>query len=1131
MSFLDVYFALNLDPNLVLAGVFDPWLVCLSVAIAVFASVSALHLIDLAKTIPNKGLKQAIILVASCALGLGIWSMHFIGMLAFALCIPVSYNPGITLLSAIPGVLACWCALELLSKKSLTRTQFILGGVLVGAGIGAMHYTGMAAMEMSLALRYDPFGYAISIIVAVLLAILALYSRHGLKRWFPSISSFLGLLISGFIMGFAISGMHYTGMAAVRIIIDDGFTPSEALLSGDTFVAISVALISIGLIIFVMAVTGLLRYRMLLQEKSGSEARLTAILSTAVDGIITIDQNRRIQEFNEAAERIFGWSSAEAVGQPIEILIPESDRKMHHDIFMKYLMTGKSSIVGADSEVDALHKDGHTFPIRLGVSAAIKRARSSLYVGFVSDISERRAIEKALQESEEQYSSLIKNMPGVVFRCLLDRNWTTVFISEAIKELSGWSAEDFLSGDVFISKLIVKEDVTKAKDAIFKAIKERRSYSLEYRIKHKQGHVVSLLTKGGLVFNDIGQPKWIDGIILDITERKVMEEALRQEKVKAEAAADAKASFMANMSHEIRTPMNAILGFSDILKDTPLNKEQAKHLSTISESARSLLHLLNDILDTAKLEKGKLVLDQRNFSLHALLDSVISTLGLSAKSKGVKLLLEISSDLAAYYVGADDRIRQVLMNLVGNALKFTTQGSVTLNVRLNKDKFTAEFCQIEFAVTDTGIGIEPERLDSIFNPFTQADASVSRKFGGTGLGTTISKQLVELMNGTISATSTLDEGSCFRFTIPLKKGRSEEAIDQTNQTIKLPPMSILVADDIEQNVRLLELLLTREGHTIQSAKDGYEAVLLYQEHDFDMILMDIQMPNMDGLTATHEIRHHEELHAQPETPIIALTASVLTEDRTAALAAGMTGFCTKPINIIQLNTEMARVMGLDLATLRSAKEALAPIPNKETESASNPASKHIDTNKGISLWGDMPRYTAELNRFSQQSYDLPQRFDELLEAHSFVDLHALAHAQKGVSGNLSLITLVSVLSDIERSARQENKEDCTHAIAEFKAIFSQVVAELKMYENTVDSHNVEVEAHDITAFLSLLQSVSDMADNAELEDDIIESFIGSAPLAHKLDAENIINLMAEFDFAVASEKIEELKKSIHGEIG
>jgi len=277
--------------------------------------------------------------------------------------------------------------------------------------------------------------------------------------------------------------------------------------------------------------------------------------------------------------------------------------------------------------------NGHVFPIRLGIGEVNQPGHNPLYVGFITDLTEQRALQQSLEEKEQKYRSLIDNMPGVAFRCKFDDNWTILFISPNIIELTGYNPNEFTEHCIEFNDLVLKSDQKQIVDEVTKAVDAKSQYSIEYRIRHRNGKILWLLDKGSIDFDAQGNPKWIDGVLVDITERKEYEEKLEQAKFKAEEAAHAKQSFMANMSHEIRTPMNSIIGFSDLLMDTPLDQEQQKHLVTVNNAARSLLRLLNEILDSAKLERGKLTIEPVHFSLKPVIDSIISTFWLEAKKK------------------------------------------------------------------------------------------------------------------------------------------------------------------------------------------------------------------------------------------------------------------------------------------------------------------------------------------------------------------------------------------------------------------------------------------------------------------------------------------------------------------
>ncbi|HEY0956426.1 MAG TPA: PAS domain S-box protein, partial [Roseateles sp.] len=879
-------------PTALLTGSYEPWQVLLSLAVATLTSALALQLAGMAGRSSAPGARQLTLASGSVAMGGGIWAMHFIGMLAFQLCTVVEYHPGLTLLSMLPALLASWVALSLLSRGELGRWRWVSSGVLVGAGIGTMHYMGMAAMQMSVALRYDPLWFAASIVVAVLLAMLALWIRFGLEgRVRPALAIALG----GLVMGGAIAGMHYTAMAAARFV----GAPDDYCLDADRggYLALAITVVTLTISLLTAGANGLLRYRALNRQLVAEKQRVQAMLDTAVDGIVAINGRGVIQSFNGAAERLFGWRADEVLGRNVSLLMPDPDRSGHDGYLANHLGTGRTSIIGVGRDVTGQHKDGRPLPIRLAIGR-VEQAGEPLFVAFVTDISERQRMEQALRDSEQQYRSLMANSPGVNFRSNIDTDWSMVLISDAVQTLCGWPAQDFLAGRVHIGDLVHADDRERVGAVVHAALQTGEAYAVEYRMLTRDGGERWVSETGRGVGDASGQPHWIDGVIIDISDAKRLQRQLEDAKERAEGAVVAKSAFLANMSHEIRTPMNAILGFTELLLDTTLSDTQRKYLTTVRGSARSLLGLLNDILDTAKLEKGAVELERLDFSLRAVCEQTLNSLRLGAQRKGLVLQLDYPDAEPCFFQGDPLRVQQVLVNIVGNAIKFTEQGAVTLRMRQEQG-------QIHLAVIDTGIGIAADRLDHIFDPFAQADASTTRRFGGTGLGTTISRQLVERMGGRITVESTLGQGSCFHIWLPLPAGKAVQGIAGEDETaISLPPLRLLVADDVPQNGELLQVLLGQDGHQVRLAANGLLALQAFTEHSFDAVLMDVHMPELDGLAATRRIRQFELTHGRPRTPVIALTASVLEEDRQAALAAGMDGFSTKPVEPMRLRAEL-----------------------------------------------------------------------------------------------------------------------------------------------------------------------------------------------------------------------------------
>jgi len=984
-------FSVPTDPSMLTYGVYEPRLVVLSLLVAIFSSWMGLQITGRASA--NRAHRAIVLGAGSLALGAGVWSMHFIGMLAFNLCTPVHYDHRVTLLSALPSIGASWVALSLISREHLRRTHLAVGGVLVGAGIGAMHYAGMAGMRMSLDLYYDPAMFALSIVVAVVLATLALGVRHGLSRW-KAMTESRRLLLAAVVMGCAIAGMHYTGMAAARFA--GTVDPTGAADSNSDFLALSITVITVMLSLAVVAANGLLRYRDMFLDLTRSEAWMRALLTTTVDGVITVGRDGIVTEFNASAERIFGWRRNEIVGRSLGLVLNDRDRNAERGL-LQLLARGSLEGVNTSTETFGLRKDGSLVPVRGAIGHA-KLGDQDLFVCFVTDISERRAMESALQASEQQFRSLIGNIPGISYRSQLGADWPMVFISDAVERVTGYPARDFLGAPprrVF-GALIHAEDRVRVAKETGAAMREGRPYLVEYRLLNADGSVRWLWENGTGVRDEAGDVQWLDGVILDITERRQMEEALRDAKEKAEQAAAARATFVANMSHEIRTPMNSILGFTDVLLDGELDGEQRRHLDTIRSAGRALLRLLNEILDTAKLEKGAVELEQNDYNLLSLIDELSSTLAANARAKGLHLDIQYDPALPTGLRGDELRMRQVLTNLLDNAIKFTAQGSVTLKV-------WPEANQLCISVADTGIGIAPERLAAIFDPFTQADASMTRRFGGTGLGTTISKQLVELMGGRIWAESELGQGAVFHVRVPLVLGRFAQQAPRVRSAAVLPPLRVLVADDVPQNLELMQLLMTRRGHTMTAVRDGAAVVELALSGDYDVALMDFQMPTLDGLEATRAIRAHELTHGRKRLPVIAMTASVLPEHRTASVDAGMDGFSSKPVDWFALSHEIARVLGLSQGAVDAA-------------AASNAPREVLNGRAGLHRWSHREdAYAEALEHFARQYANLGQTMYLHAAGGEHTQLRMLAHKVRGAAANIGLEQLSDALAVLEQN--------------------------------------------------------------------------------------------------------------------
>jgi len=398
---------------------------------------------------------------------------------------------------------------------------------------------------------------------------------------------------------------------------------------------------------------------------------------------------------------------------------------------------------------------------------------------------------------------------------------------------------------------------------------------------------------------EIGSAPHSLSFFLDITERKLMEEELRRARVAAESASRVKSAFLANMSHEIRTPMNGVIGFTQLALSTQLSDQQRDYLCTVEHSAESLMQIINDILDFSKIEAGRLELDCRGFSLHECVAKAVATLRATADQKGLVLGWNISPDAPDLVVGDPTRVRQVLLNLIGNAVKFTDSGSVWVEVTAKP--MPERGVLAEFHVRDTGMGIPADQQQLIFEPFRQANDSIRRRHGGTGLGLAISTSLVQMMGGRIWVESEQGKGSTFHFAARFESLVSAQPAQPAGVADGYPgrPLSILLAEDDPTSRMLVFSLLTRYGHRITTASNGSQVLSALARQSFDLVLMDIQMPGMDGLEATAKIRERERTHGG-HTPIVALTAHAMNGDQQRCLEAGMDGYVAKPFRASDL---------------------------------------------------------------------------------------------------------------------------------------------------------------------------------------------------------------------------------------
>jgi PAS domain S-box-containing protein len=530
-------------------------------------------------------------------------------------------------------------------------------------------------------------------------------------------------------------------------------------------------------------------------ELRESEALFRAVSESAHDAIITADSESLIIKWNKGAERIFGYTADEVIGQTLTILMPERFRDLHLKGMARVSAGGESRVMGKPVEVFGLRKDGSVFPLELSL-ARWQVPQGNFFTGVMRDITERKQVERQLEDYQASLEAKIQERT---------------------------------------------HDLAQARDS-------------------------------------------------------------------ADSANRTKSAFLANMSHEIRTPMNGIIGMANILRREGVTSKQAQRLDTIDTSAQHLLSVINDVLDISKIEAGKFTLEEAPVVISSLMANVNFVLSERVQAKGLHLLIE-TGHLPHNLVGDPTRLQQAVLNYASNAVKFTDKGTVTL--RVLKQEETAESVRVCFEVTDTGIGIEPEAMSRLFSAFEQADNSTTRKYGGTGLGLAITRHLAELMGGEAGAESTVGVGSTFWFSVKLKKGDEKAAspvtaVDAEAEIRKhYPGHRILVVDDEPINREVALIQLEAVDLVVDTAEDGAEAITLARRNSYAAIFMDMQMPKLNGLEATREIRH---LPGYRDTPIIAMTANAFAEDKARCIEAGMNDMLIKPFNPDDLFAILLRLL-------------------------------------------------------------------------------------------------------------------------------------------------------------------------------------------------------------------------------
>ena len=892
------------DGAAILAGHYDPRLVALSVWIAMCASYAALD-VGARMTVARGWVRATWGGCGALAMGLGIWAMHYVGMLAFSLPVKILYDMPMVLASLGAAVGASGVALYTASGEALRARSIAAASVVMGAGIAAMHYIGMAAMRMPAACRYNPWIFAASIGIAIATSFVAMWLAFHLREIQREFTP--RKLASAAVMGVAVCAMHYTGMAAAT------FTPSAKpvndaraieVSSLGAFGIVTVTLLVLGMVV----ITSMVDRRLTEQESqlAASERRYRLLFERSLAGVVQAGANGRIESCNDAFANLLGFNSR--------------------------------------AELFAAGQDA--------AFAGLEQWRE--FLGHVAEFGQVTGREILLE------------------RAAAEPVW--------------------------------------------------------------------ILASAAVIPDARGSMDLIEGTLIDISARKSVEAELQKAKEIAEAASDSKSRFLANMSHEIRTPLNGIIGMTDLALAADTPDESREYMKVARSSADILMSVISDVLDFSKIEAGRMELESVEFNLRESLNETLATLSVAASQKGLGLFSEMEAGTPELVQGDPTRLRQILVNLVGNSLKFTKEGRVTVRVSCVQAEERA--ATLQFTVEDTGIGIPREKQNSVFDAFVQADSSTTREHGGTGLGLAICARLVELMGGRIWVESRLSVGTKFYFTIRFalaegwRERRSEGggavAARVMKEAVRETPVAggrILVVEDNAVNRKVAQRLLEKGGYTVTCVENGKEAVELLASggfQEFAGVMMDVQMPVMDGLQATRKIRELEEGKSS-HIPIVAMTAHAMESDRLRCLDAGMDAYISKPVRAQELLRTVRELTSAPRSQKPEVEKEAAPA-TEELAAAERPTAETAPEERVQDVKDDavLMQQLAELflGEWPAMQREIRMAFAE----QNAEALKRAAHKLKGCVGVFSREAPYPTALSLEEAAKSGNLDEAAEIL-------------------------------------------------------------------------------------------------------
>ena len=799
-------------------------------------------------------------------------------------------------------------------------------------------------------------------------------------------------------------------------------------------------------------------------ELAAAQSRYFDLYNLAPVGYLVLNLNGSILQANLTAARLLGTERSRLVNRPFNSFIERN----HLLVYRQQFKDLAQIVAPQNCDLVMQRRDGSQFWARMEVSSELNEDGVQVYQVVIIDISDRKQAEENLRENQKNLQTIFDSMSeGLALNELVfDKNgeiidYRILNASRAFHSVADFKGEQVIGG--LASQLYNMSHATI--NAFWKERRDKHTTTVTEMLSPLNQRWFYVAT------SPLFENKFVTTFI-DITERKQQEAALEQysnhleelvlgrtaemesARNQAEAANHAKDDFLAVMSHEIRTPLNGVLGMAQLLMQTSLTEKQRTYLANLQISGETLMAVINNVLDFSKIESGKLELEALDFNLEETLDKLAVSLAHTAAEKSLEFRIDPASEIPPMLIGDPVRLDQVLLNLLGNAIKFTQTGRVVLNVRLLEESLHS--VRLEFAVRDTGIGISDEQQAQLFKPFSQADSSINRKYGGSGLGLTISQRLVRAMGGEISVASQPGQGSTFSFALTFERSAKENGQVMTQaRSAQISPAQvlqtlrggrILVVEDNAINRLVAKDMLKSLGLLAFMSASGEQALTMVQEEHFDAILMDIQMPGLDGYQTTAHIRSHPGLNPRA-IPIIAMTANAQDSDRRKALEAGLNDYLAKPINLTQLANVLARWV-----KPAAPAPAPAPVPARTVQAgqADLPESlAAIDMVSALARLGDNRKlYRRVLLLFESEHGRDIEKIRAAMQASDWELARRLAHSLKGLAGTLGADELYAAARTLETAFAGADSPAFEPALADVEQCLGVVLGAIATLDKT-----------------------------------------------------------------------------------